>query len=142
AIQPWGDLPLEIMASGPIPPNPSELLQSRAMYHLLGELNKRADIVLIDAPPLLPVTDAALLARQADGAVLIVRHGKTTVDQVNQAVENLRKVDARLLGTVLNMAPAKGPDAYTYGYGYGYGSNEEQQRQRRTQKKFGRDAVE
>lgn len=126
AIQQWGDLPLEILASGPIPPNPSELLQSRAMHLLLEELDKRADVILIDAPPLLPVTDAALLARQADGAVLIVRHGKTKADQVNQAVQNLSNVDARLLGTVLNMAPAKGPEAYTYGYGYGYGSNDEQ----------------
>ncbi|MBM7783840.1 polysaccharide biosynthesis tyrosine autokinase [Tenggerimyces flavus] len=126
AIQPWGDIPLEVLASGPIPPNPSELLQSRAMQLLLKELDKRADVILIDAPPLLPVTDAALLARQADGAVLIVRHGKTTGDQVEQAIGNLAKVDARLLGTVLNMAPAKGPEAYTYGYGYGYGVEENQ----------------
>lgn len=121
AIQPWGDLPLEVLASGPIPPNPSELLQSRAMQLLLGELDRRADVILIDAPPLLPVTDAALLANQADGAVLVVRHGKTSRDQVDQALASLGKVDARLLGTVLNMAPARGPDAYTYGYGYGYG---------------------
>jgi capsular exopolysaccharide synthesis family protein len=120
AIQQWGDLPLEVLASGPIPPNPSELLQSRAMELLLQELDRRADIILIDAPPLLPVTDAALLARMSDGAVLVVRHGKTTVDQVQKACDNLEKVGARLLGTVLNMAPAKGPDAQTYGYGYGY----------------------
>lgn len=122
AIQPWGDLPLEILASGPIPPNPSELLQSHAMQLLLKDLDRRADIILIDAPPLLPVTDAALLAHQADGAVLIVRHGKTSADQVEQSIGNLRKVDARLLGTVLNMAPSRGPEAYTYGYGYGYGA--------------------
>lgn len=121
ALQPWGDIPLEVLTSGPLPPNPSELLQSRAMELLLGELDRRADVVLIDAPPLLPVTDAALLARMSDGAVLVVRHGETTVDQLRQAVGSLAKVDARLLGTVLTMAPAKGPDAYTYGYGYGYG---------------------
>jgi capsular exopolysaccharide synthesis family protein len=120
ALQPWGDIPLEVLASGPLPPNPSELLQSRAMELLLGDLERRADVVLVDAPPLLPVTDAAILARMADGAVLVVRHGSTTADQVDTAVGNLTKVDARLLGTVLNMAPAKGPDAQTYGYGYDY----------------------
>jgi len=130
ALQPWGDLPLEVLTSGPLPPNPSELLQSRAMELLLGELDRRADVVLIDAPPLLPVTDGALLARMSDGAVLVVRHGKTSVDQVRQAVDNLAKVDARLLGTVLTMAPAKGPDAYTYGYGYGYGYAVERGRRR------------
>ncbi|WP_020579207.1 polysaccharide biosynthesis tyrosine autokinase [Actinopolymorpha alba] len=121
AIQPWGDIPLQVLASGPLPPNPSELLQSRAMEMLLSELERRADVILIDAPPLLPVTDAALLARMSDGAVLVVRHGKTSTDQIETAIGNLAKVDARLLGTVLNMAPAKGPEALTYGYGYGYG---------------------
>jgi capsular exopolysaccharide synthesis family protein len=121
AIQPWGDIPLDVLASGPLPPNPSELLQSRAMEMLLRELERRADVVLIDAPPLLPVTDAALLARQSDGAVLVVRHGRTSTDQIETAIGNLAKVDARLLGTVLNMAPAKGPEAQTYGYGLNYG---------------------
>ncbi|GAA2756002.1 polysaccharide biosynthesis tyrosine autokinase [Actinopolymorpha rutila] len=121
ALQPWGDIPLEVLAGGPVPPNPSELLQSRAMELLLGDLERRADVLLVDAPPLLPVTDAAILARMADGAVLVVRHGSTTADQVDIAVGNLAKVDARLLGTVLNMAPTRGPDARTYGYGYDYG---------------------
>ena len=76
ALQPWGDIPLEVLASGPLPPNPSELLQSRAMELLLGDLERRADVVLVDAPPLLPVTDASILARMADGTVLVVRHGQ------------------------------------------------------------------
>jgi capsular exopolysaccharide synthesis family protein len=121
AIQHWGDLPLQVLASGPLPPNPSELLQSRAMDQLLRQLEDRADVILIDAPPLLPVTDAAILARMSDGAVLVVRHGRTGTDQLDTATGNLAKVDARLLGTVLNMAPSKGPEALTYGYGYGYG---------------------
>ena len=72
------------------------------------------------SPPLLPVTDAAVLARQADGAVLVVRHGKTRREQVTRALEALQSVDAKLLGTVLNWAPIKGPDADNYGYGPGY----------------------
>lgn len=130
AIQSWGDLPLQVLASGPLPPNPSELLQSRAMHQLLRELDGRADVVLIDAPPLLPVTDAALLARMSDGAVLVVRHGKTGTDQLETAIGNLAKVDARLLGSVLNMAPSRGPDAMTYGYGYGYGAEGGRRRSR------------
>ena len=78
--------------------------------------------MLVDAPPLLPVTDAAVLAKICDGALLIVRHGVTSREQVVRAVESLRVVDAHLIGNVLNMAPAKGPDAYGYGYAYRYTS--------------------
>jgi non-specific protein-tyrosine kinase len=82
------------------------------------------DVVLIDAPPLLPVTDAAVVSTAADGAILVVRHGKTKREQVKRALESLAAVDARLLGAVLNMAPTKGPDAYYYGYGYRYTHHE------------------
>jgi len=120
AIQDWGDDALSVLTSGATPPNPSELLQSQAMADLLRQLRQHFDVVLIDAPPLLPVTDAALLASQADGALLIVRHGKTSREQVRGSVERLQAVDARLIGIVLNMAPQRG-DGYYYGYGYGYG---------------------
>lgn len=118
AIQPWGDNRLSVLTSGAIPPNPAELLQTKAMNELLDALRARFDVVIVDAPPLLPVTDAALLAAQADGAMLVVRHGKTTRDQVHQSTERIAAVGGRLLGAVLNMAPDKGPDAYSYGYGY------------------------
>lgn len=118
AVQNWGEHDLAVIASGAIPPNPSELLQSRAMADLLLDLRAHYDVILIDAPPLLPVTDAALLAAQADGALLVVRHGKTTRDELHQATERLAAVGGRLLGAVLNMAPHKGPDSYGYGYGY------------------------
>ena len=110
---------LDFLASGPVPPNPAELLQSKAMRELLAEIRGQYDVVLIDAPPLLPVTDAALLAREADGAILVVRHGKTTRDQVKVSTERLAQVDATLLGVVMNMTPTKGR-GYGYGYGYGY----------------------
>jgi Mrp family chromosome partitioning ATPase len=80
--------------------------------------------VLIDAPPLLPVTDAALLSSQADGAILIVRYGRTTQDQVRAATERLQAVGARPIGAILNMTPAKGGGQYGYGYGYGYAPSE------------------
>ena len=112
---------LTVLTSGAIPPNPSELLQSEAMADLLSQLRPSFDIVLIDAPPLLPVTDAALLTSQSDGALLVVRHGKTTKDQLRHAIERLEAVGGRTLGVVLNMVPSRGAsDAYGYGYGYGY----------------------
>ena len=121
AIQPWGDDGLHVIASGAIPPNPAELLQSGQMATFLERLRRQYDVIIIDAPPLLPVADAAVLAQQADGALLVVRHGKTTKDQVTAAVERLRSVEAELLGTVFNRTPNKGGDGYGYGYGYGYG---------------------
>src|SRR5699024_8696800 len=114
---------LTVLSSGAIPPNPSELLQTQAMSDLLADLRKQFDVILIDAPPLLPVTDAAILASQADGAVLVVRHGKTTRDQVHHSVDRLEGVGARLVGTVLNMTPNRTKSSYGYGYGYGYGES-------------------
>jgi non-specific protein-tyrosine kinase len=120
-LQPWGEVPLSVLPSGQIPPNPSELLGSAQMAALLAELRERADIVLVDAPPLLPVTDAAVLACACDGAVLVVRYGRTTREQVNRSLAALRNVDARLLGTVLSMVPSRERGRYGYGHGYYYG---------------------
>jgi len=119
-VQTWGPYPLAVLPGGSIPPNPSELLASGNMTQLLQGLASQYDTVLIDAPPLLPVADAAILAGKADGSLLVLRHGKTTRGQVENAVAALRAVDARLLGTILNMAPAKGPESYAYGYNYRY----------------------
>ncbi|TNB70517.1 polysaccharide biosynthesis tyrosine autokinase [Arthrobacter sp. BB-1] len=113
-LQPWGALPnLSVLGSGRIPPNPSELLGSRAMRNMLNALAEDA-IVLIDAPPLLPVTDAAVLSRAADGAIVVVRTGRTTQEQLAQSMGNLDKVKGRILGAVLNYVPTKGTDAYSY----------------------------
>jgi capsular exopolysaccharide synthesis family protein len=120
AIQQSSHEGLDVLTSGSTPPNPAELLKSDAMRALIASLRSSYDIVLIDAPPLLPVTDGALLAAQADGALLVVRHGKTTSDQVTGAVRRLESVDALPVGVVFNMTPSKGGDAYGYGYGYGY----------------------
>ncbi|MDP3968557.1 MAG: polysaccharide biosynthesis tyrosine autokinase [Nocardioides sp.] len=123
ALQHDPETGLAVLTSGAVPPNPAELLQSHAMADVLKELRRRYDVVIIDAPPLLPVTDAALLTSQSDGALLVVRHGKTTKDQLAHAVERLEGVDAKAVGVVMNMIPVrrgKGGDSY-YGYGYGYG---------------------
>jgi capsular exopolysaccharide synthesis family protein len=118
AIQPWGNDLLDVLPSGPVPPNPSELLGCREMAELMKHLEERYDIVLIDGAPLLPVTDAAVLSALAGGALLVVRANKTHRDQLHRAVASLRAVDARLLGAVLNFVPTKGAGGYHYGYEY------------------------
>jgi capsular exopolysaccharide synthesis family protein len=113
-LQPWSALPnLSVLGSGRIPPNPSELLGSRAMKNMLTALAQEAT-VLIDAPPLLPVTDAAVLSRVADGAIVVIRTGRTTQDQLAQAMGNLDKVKGRVLGAVLNYVPTRGAGPYSY----------------------------
>lgn len=112
---------LDFLAAGPTPPNPAELLQSGAMRDLLSSLREEYEIVIVDAPPLLPVTDAALIASQSDGVLMVVRHGRITQDQLRTAIGRLDKVGAKLFGTVLNMVPIRdGVQGYGYGYGYGY----------------------
>ncbi|WP_455901195.1 polysaccharide biosynthesis tyrosine autokinase [Rhodococcus gordoniae] len=108
-----------VLAAGGLPPNPSELLGSAHAREVIEDLRSRFDYVIIDAPPLLPVTDAAILTNIADGALLIARYGKTTREQFARAVGNLRAVNAPVLGTILAMTPTKGRGtAYEYRYYY------------------------
>lgn len=121
-VQRWGRNSLYVLPAGAIPPNPSELLGSKAMISLIAELDRSFDVVLFDAPPLLPVTDAAILARNVGGAIVIAAAGRTHRGQLKGAMAALANVDAPVSGIVLTMLPTKGPDAYGYGrYGYGYG---------------------
>ena len=90
--------------------------------------------MIVDTTPLLAVADGAITAAAADGAILMVRHGRTSIDQLEKALTALDQVDARLLGTVLNYAPSKRRDGYGgygYGYGYGYGHTKEKEKKRR-----------
>lgn len=112
---------LDFLPAGAIPPNPSELLASHQMADLLAELAKRYDLVILDAPPLLPVTDAAILSTAADGAILVARHGTIKREQVADSADALRQVNARIFGTVLNFVPMRKRRKYGYGYEYGYG---------------------
>lgn len=109
---------VNLLACGPLPPNPSELLASDMARRLIEDLRVQYDYVIIDSPPLLPVTDGALLARITDGALLVVRSHRTTSDQVAQAVDNLNMADATLLGavTVANRPTKKRSDEYYNSY--------------------------
>lgn len=117
-MQPWGESGnLVVLGAGKIPPNPSELLGSNTFQNLIQSLAQEA-IVLIDAPPLLPVTDAAILTARTDGALVVSRVRKTTYDELESALNNLQRVNAHALGLILNGVPLKGAQASNYGYAY------------------------
>ena len=110
---------LYVLPSGPIPPQPSELLASKAMREHLRKWREEYDHVILDSPPVLSVTDAVLLSVEADAVVLVIRSGKTTKQALRHATEILQHANARLMGVVLNAFDLKSPDSYYYYY---YGS--------------------
>ncbi|GLZ51779.1 polysaccharide biosynthesis tyrosine autokinase [Actinomycetospora sp. NBRC 106378] len=118
-VQSWTDAPLDVLTSGALPPNPSELLGSDEMRTLLDEARAAYDVVLVDSPPVLPVADAPALAPLTDGVLLVGRHGLVTEPQVRAAVAALDAVGAHLFGVVLSAAPGHDRSG---GYGYGYGA--------------------
>jgi receptor protein-tyrosine kinase len=111
---------LVILASGPTPPNPSELLGSAQMKGLLARFRKHFDYVVIDTPPVNAVTDASVLAANSDAALLVVDTNKATYTAVQHAKQALDRVGAKVLGSVMNKMKATGGRDYYYEYGYGY----------------------
>lgn len=107
---------LSIMSSGPIPPNPAELLNSQRMSKVLEELKEQFDVLIFDSPPALTVADASILAPQVDGCVLVVEGGKTRVDALIDATERLAKSGAHLLGVVMNQLRSGRSGYYDYYY--------------------------
>lgn len=123
AHRPVDEPGLVVIPSGPVPPDPSELLAGKRARSLLSSLAAQADLVIIDSPPVLAVTDPRILAGIVDGMILVASVGRTDRNHVAQAVEQLRLVDAPLLGTVLNRQEASA-SPYGYGYGSAYGQGE------------------
>lgn len=115
-VQPWQDSTLAVLPSGQIPPNPSELLGSRAMSRLLTELAGTYDVIVLDSPPLLPVTDAAILTKMVGGALVVAGADGLHKKQFRASLDALEKVDAHVLGIVLNKAQRKDRDRYAYEY--------------------------
>lgn len=116
---------LKVVASGKLPPNPSELLVSRKMIQILDLINQDSELILIDTPPLLSVTDAAALAPMIDGVILVVRSGVTRRGAFKQSIEQLQSVRARILGVVINnVSPKHHPYGY-YNQDY-YGTREDE----------------
>ena len=114
-----GNEGLLVLPSGAIPPNPSELLSGERASLLFQHLAESADIVILDSSPVLPVTDAVVLAARVDGVLLVAAAGISTARALTRSLELLGRVDAPVVGTVLN----RDPEAASYGYGYRYGSN-------------------
>lgn len=119
-LQPYGKHQLALLGAGQIPPNPSELLGSPAMRQCLRDLADKFDYVLLDAPPMLPVTDSAVLSTLADGAVVVVGSGLVTRDQLTTAIDGLARVQSRILGIILNRLPRNVSGGRYYDYKYEY----------------------
>jgi non-specific protein-tyrosine kinase len=111
-LQATGVAGLSLLASGPLPPRPADILGSRRMERIIARLRDEADVVLFDTPPVLAVTDAAVLAARVDGVLLVFAAGRTRRERARRAREMLEKVKAHIVGVVLNGAQAN--DAYTY----------------------------
>ena len=121
---------IKVLTSGPIPPNPSELMESHAMKQLLETLSQLFDVILIDTPPVGVVTDGAIMAGMVDGTILAVASHKTQIDGAKRAKELLEQVNARILGVVMTMMPISKKGYYGYQY-YDYYQQEQPTKKRR-----------
>ena len=110
---------LLVLTGGPIPPNPAELVGSKRMKRLIEEVSEQFDVILIDTPPIVAVTDAAILAQEVDGVILVLASGEVNKDFAQRAKELLDKVGAKILGAVLNKADMKTSEYYYYYYYHG-----------------------
>ena len=119
---------LDVLPSGPVPPNPSELLGSEKMDELLKEAAEGYDYVLIDMPPVLPVTDAAVLAPKVDGVVYVVASGAISPEEAKYSKERLNQAGANILGVILNKMPKQHGAGYGYYYYYYYDEEHHKQK--------------
>ena len=113
---------LYVLTSGPVAPNPSELLASQNMVDILNELKQHFDYVLVDTPPIMPVTDAAVVSGKVDGTIMVIASGTVSPAIAVEAKTRLEQAGAHLLGVVLNKVDVSGNSHYGYGYYYYYGS--------------------
>jgi len=117
AVKETGIENLYVLPSGPVPPNPSELLGSKRMTDVLTQLKSMFDMIIIDTPPVLAVTDAQIISSKCDGVVLVINSGKVKREMAMKAKANLDHVRARILGVVLNNVKRKKEEMYYYYYG-------------------------
>jgi capsular exopolysaccharide synthesis family protein len=109
---------LSLLPAGPVPPNPAELLNSAKVREIFTRLRDQYDLVLIDSPPVLPVTDAAILSQHADATLMLAAAGQTRRSDLHRAVEKLDQVGATILGIVLNKVTRHTGSYYGYTYRY------------------------
>lgn len=122
---------LVVLTAGPIPPNPAELLGSQRMKHLIADFSKKFDVVIFDTPPVIAVADAAILAQEVDGVILVLAAGEVNREYARRAKEQLDKVGARILGSILNKVDMKSNDYYYYYHYYGSEKTKKKQKERR-----------
>ena len=111
-IQTWDNLPITIITSGPIPPNPAELLDSKGMEQIIDELKESYDLVIIDSPPAV-VVDPIVLSAKVDGVLMVIEPGKTRIDAAQVVLEQLHRAGARVVGVVMNPISRKTSHYYT-----------------------------
>ena len=124
---------LDIIPSGPVPPNPAELLASRKMQKTLKEFQSRYDYVVLDSPPMMSIADASLLAQLADATIMVVAYGETTREEAQKVHQQLSLAKANLIGVVINGIPPH-QDPYGY-YGYYYQDEPEERKSKKKKKK-------
>ncbi|HZK54094.1 MAG TPA: CpsD/CapB family tyrosine-protein kinase [Desulfosporosinus sp.] len=129
-----------VLTGGPIPPNPAELVGSRRMKRLIQEFSEQYDVILIDTPPVIAVTDAAILAQEVDGVILVLASGEVNKEYAQRAKELLDKVGAKILGAVLNKVAINTSEHYYYYYYHGSDDSKKtkpkKQKQRRRKDDF------
>ncbi|MDD6345576.1 MAG: polysaccharide biosynthesis tyrosine autokinase [Oscillospiraceae bacterium] len=118
---------LDVLTSGPIPPNPSELLASEYMSEILNQLSEQYTLIVIDTPPVNVVTDAMELAKSVSDIIIVLRCGRTTTNDIDEIMNKIKFAHMNMLGFVVNDGKTKRNGKYGYksGYGYGYGTNSE-----------------
>lgn len=136
-LQQFGDTSMWVLGAGAIPPNPSELLGSPIMERTIRDLESRFDYVLIDGPPLLPVTDSAILSTIVGGVIVLVGAGVVTKEQLKRGLASLEAVNGNVLGLVLNRLLRQGGEAYTYRYEADATADEKKSTKRRTAQRSG-----
>ena len=117
ALRPVPELSLLLVTSGPIPPNPADLLDTDRFKTLVQEISETMDVLLIDSPPALAVTDPLIVAAATDAVLLVVHSDSTRVDVLERAAQSLRQAGARLAGVVINQHTARGGEGAYYYYG-------------------------
>lgn len=122
---------LDIITSGPIPPNPADLLASDLMDNLLRALSKHYDYILIDTPPINVVTDSQLMNNTVSGIMFVIWEGVTTHTDINSALRSIEMAKGRVLGFIKANCNAKGSKNYKYNYNYSYGRKTKQVMQKK-----------
>ena len=139
----WGKN-LDVLTSGILPPNPAEMLGSDHMKKIIGALKERYEVCLFDSPPLIAVTDAAVLAKEVDGVLIVVKSGQTHRGVLIRGIELLNNVNARILGALLNDVSRENTYGsyqyyyyYHYYYYYGEGGGKKRKKESNFRKRFG-----